>query len=186
MRSAIVIAGVAAAASLSCGASSAPAGREAGTETAVDRVLRPAPRGCKVTPLVREEVSPEYAPLLGGEPVWFGPYLRVEPQRSTFHILRDSPRKKLGWRVKFLWIVRRSHHTTVTVRGADARGRSLWFAHAGRYPTRVVRLAPTAADSVGTDFAEFPSYVYFPGAGCFVLEARWSDGSWRLAFAAGR
>jgi hypothetical protein len=35
-------------------------------------------------------------------------------------------------------------------------------------------------------WADFLSYLFIPQAGCYVLEAAWPGGMWRLTFAAGR
>lgn len=32
---------------------------------------------------------------------------------------------------------------------------------------------------------EFPSYLLFPSAGCYLLEATWATGTWRLGFGFG-
>lgn len=152
----------------------------------VDRVLAPAPRDCRVRPLVRTRVSPAYASLLGASPAWFGPYLAVDLKRARFRIPRDAPRTREGWRVKFLWIVRKRARGPITISGADARGRPLLVAPEGAKPRPTVRFEPARADATASGFVEFPSYVYFPGAGCYVLNARWNGGRWRLAFAAGR
>jgi hypothetical protein len=175
-----------AAGAAACAGDSAEPRENAAARPSIDRVLRPPPRDCAVRPLVRRQVSRAYAPLLGSAPVWFGPYLSVDQRRAIFRIPRDAPRTSDGWRVKFLWIVRKRAPGPITITGADARGRPLFIAPEGEDPARSARLDPAGADAVGSGFVEFPSYAYFPGAGCFVLTARWSGGSWRLAFAAGR
>ncbi len=35
-------------------------------------------------------------------------------------------------------------------------------------------------------YREFPSYGYFPGAGCYVLQATWGRGAWRIVVGVGR
>jgi hypothetical protein len=171
-----------------CGDDDARSAKRQGSEAArtVDRVLGAAPRDCRAAPLVRRRVSAAYAPLLGSEPVWFGPYVAVDQRLAILRIPGDAPRTRDGWRVKFLWIVRANAPGPITVTGADARGRRLLFEVEGATPTEAARLDPAAADAVASGFVEFPSYVYVPGAGCFVLNADWSGGGWRLRFGAGR
>jgi hypothetical protein len=35
-------------------------------------------------------------------------------------------------------------------------------------------------------YKDFPSYLYVPQAGCYMVEAKWTDGHWRLVFGLGR
>ena len=166
------------------GDSSGAAPTAAANPRPVDRVLGPAPPSCGAPPLRRQLVSREFAPLLGARPAWFGPYLTVERRRARMRILRDAPRTRHGWRVKFLWVVdRRAARGTVTVRGADAKGRALYFELEDGRPGDTAKLDP--AEGAG-DLVDIPSYLHFPGAGCYTLEARWRGGRWRLRFAAGR
>jgi hypothetical protein len=46
-------------------------------------------------------------------------------------------------------------------------------------------LDPAAGGTGEEGWREFPSYLYFDGAGCFELEATWQEGSWRLVFGLG-
>jgi hypothetical protein len=169
-----------------CGGDADGVDAQARARPNIDRVLRPAPRDCDAPPLARRHVSRAYAPLLGSAPIWFGPYLNVDQRRAIFRIPRDAPRTREGWRVKFLWIVRKRAPGPITVSGVDARGRPLLLAPEDENLGPTARFDPARADAVASGFVEFPSYVYFPGAGCFVLTARWNGGSWRLSFAAGR
>lgn len=156
----------------------------------VARSLGPPPRGCGAPRLSRSAVSPNYAPLLGRAPVWFGPYLSVDERRSTFHVLADAPRTERGWRVKFLWVIGPAQDAPVTLRGGDLSGEhqvplelegAEVAASATLDPER-----PGALPDPSSGFKEFPSYLYFPAAGCYFLEASWPGGSWKIAFAVGR
>jgi hypothetical protein len=137
-------------------------------------------------------VSPDYAPLLGRAPVWFGPYLEVDEDRAVFSVPSDAPRTPYGWRVKFLWIVGLPQPTPITLHGGTVSGgRALWIE-----PETADQAATTAVldpgppppppGSSASGFKDIPSYIYFPAAGCYFLQAEWQGGSWRLAFAAGR
>lgn len=49
------------------------------------------------------------------------------------------------------------------------------------------RLDPSHPGAVSEgDWKEFPSYLYFPRAGCYALRARWPGGEWDLGFGFGR
>lgn len=149
----------------------------------IDQVLAPPPADCDVYAITREEVSPRYAPLLGSAPVWFGPYLSVDEAEGVFRLHPGARVTRDGWQVKFLFVVQGAATGQVTVSGADTHGRPLRFAiDAQEPPTRsgVMNVA-----SARETFVDFPSYVYFPGAGCFTLKAQWPGGSWQLSFAVG-
>lgn len=156
----------------------------------VARSLGPPPRGCGAPRLTRSKVSPNYAPLLGRAPVWFGPYLSVDERRSIFHVLADAPRTGHGWRVKFLWVIGPGQDAPVTVRGGDLSGeRQLLLELEGAEVAASATLDPQRPGAVSdpsSGFKEFPSYVYFPAVGCYFLEASWPGGSWKLVFSVGR
>jgi hypothetical protein len=123
--------------------------------------------------------------------VWFGPYLSVDERRSTFHVLADAPRTEHGWRVKFLWVIGPGQDAPVTLRGGDLSGeRELPLQLEGAEVAASATLHPERPGALPEDpssgFKEFPSYVYFPAAGCYFLEARWPGGSWKIVFAVGR
>lgn len=156
----------------------------------VARSLGSPPRGCGAPRLTRSEVSPDYAPLLGRAPVWFGPYLSVDERRSTFHVLADAPRTGHGWRVKFLWVIGPGQKAPVTLRGGDlAGGHQVPLELEGAEAAASATLDPERPGALpdrSNGLKEFPSYVYFPAAGCYFLEASWPGGSWKVVFAVGR
>jgi hypothetical protein len=80
-------------------------------------------------------------------------------------------------------------------RHADAdpdRGDPLWFQIGDKAPTTTPKLDPTQPGAYPYNpanpdqvFPEYPSYLFIPRAGCYVLEASWPGGHWRIPFAAG-
>jgi hypothetical protein len=137
--------------------------------------------------LERVEVSPDYAPLLGRAPVWFGPYLDVDEGRSILRIPADAPRTPYGWRVKFLWIVDLPQAAPVTLHGGEVSGpRALWIEPESAEQAATEAALDPGPPGSGSGFKEFPSYIYLPAAGCYFLQAAWQGGSWRIDFAAGR
>ena len=78
----------------------------------------------------------------------------------------------------------------MTISGANlATGTPLYFEVedlADRETAATAVLEPEAGGPGTGGWKEFPSYVYFDGAGCFELEAEWATGSWRLVFGLGR
>jgi hypothetical protein len=143
----------------------------------VARSLGPPPRGCGAPRLPRSEVSPNYAPLLGRAPVWFGPYLSVDARRSAFRVLADAPRTEHGWRVKFLWVIGPRQEAPVTLRGRDLSGEhQLPLELEGAEVAASATLDPERPGALPED----------PAGGCYFLEASWPGGSWKIAFAVGR
>lgn len=94
-----------------------------------------------------------------------------------------------GWYVKVLWVVAPDGHQPVTLCGsALSGGTPLWFQIGDQAPSTapVLNTQVPPAPSQPAGWANSPSYLFIPRAGCYVLEASWSGGMWRLAFAAGR
>jgi hypothetical protein len=101
----------------------------------------------------------------------------------------DAPRTRRGFRVKVLWIMDPHQRNPIRIEGTNIRtGGSVWFkAEDSGPPGSSARLDPDEQGVIiqSDGWREFPSYLYFPGAGCYELVARWSKGSWRLVFGLG-
>jgi hypothetical protein len=146
--------------------------------------LGPPPSDCNgPTP---REIASFVGPAVGESPLWaVGP---VGPHAT----LGLGRRKKWGWGQKVLLLIEPGHEGTVTVRGTSVDdGTPIWFKSSGRYvlgPTTKLVLDPQnpAIPIQHGQWKEWPSTFYIPRAGCYFLEARWSGGSWRLTFAAGK
>jgi hypothetical protein len=89
-------------------------------------------------------------------------------------------------------LIEPGHEGPVTLRGVSTDdGSPVWFKIAGQYilgPTPELVLDPQnpGIPVQHGQWKEWPSTFYIPRAGCYILEARWDGGSWRLAFAAGK
>jgi hypothetical protein len=133
----------------------------------------------------------DYGNLIGTSPVWAGVYAAFNRGQHAYHVEAGAPRTAHGWRVKVLWVVAPKIESPVRVVGGElGGGQSLWFEVAERdnQPVFAAVLNP-AMPSVppsGDGYKEFPSYVYIPRAGCYLLEARWPGGHWCLVFGLGR
>lgn len=75
--------------------------------------------------------------------------------------------------------------TGVNVRTGD----SIWFQVSdGGDPTPTATLDPATPGAVsepGSPWREFPSYLYFPSAGCYLLQVDSADAGWNLRFGFG-
>jgi hypothetical protein len=143
---------------------------------------RPAPRPRKVVPL--------YGPLVGERPVWVGVYASLDVERAAYHA-EDATRTHFGWRVKFLWVLGPSATAVVRLTGANVRtGDSIWFEVSdGGDPTPTGTLDPATPGAVsepGSPWREFPSYLHFPSAGCYLLQVDSGAAGWNLRFGFGR
>jgi hypothetical protein len=98
-----------------------------------------------------------------------------------------------GYYQKVLWVIQPHYGHPVHLSGSDLdRGSPLWFEIGNKAPTTAPVLDPTHPGAYPYNpanpdqvFAEYPSYLFVPHAGCFVLEANWPEGHWRIPFAAG-
>jgi hypothetical protein len=127
--------------------------------------------------------------MLGVEPVWAGPYATYKPAEQALHLGPDVPRTLRGWRIKVLWAVSPTLKANVAVRaGLLESRRPLWLEIEGQKPSTRPVLDPKhpGVPPVPGEARQFPSYLYFPRAACYFLEASWPGGRWRMVFGAGR
>jgi hypothetical protein len=171
----------------------ASSGTEATSATdrprAVAKRLGPAPTGC-VGPAPHLHSFGDYGNLAGRSPVWAGFYATFDPAGQRYRLERDAPRTEHGWRVKVLWVVGPELGEPARLRGREAEsGVALSFdvEDQGVGPTKSGTLDPSQPGVPPTgDYKEFPSYLYIPQAGCYVLEVEWPEGRWRLVIGLGR
>jgi hypothetical protein len=124
---------------------------------------------------------------VGDEPLWVGFYAKYSQDRQAF-AAADPPHRRYGFRIKILWIMSPRQKEPVTTTGMNIkRGTPLHFdvEELAQHDTAAT-LEPELGGLGEGAWREFPSYLYFDGAGCFELEAEWDDGSWRLVFGLGR
>jgi len=152
--------------------------------------LLAAPSDCG-GPAPRMVAFGDYGNLIGTAPVWAGVYAGFDRRRQAYHVEADAPRTAHGWRVKVLWVVGPKLKSRARVVGGElGGGQSLWFEVGDRddepVSTAILDPATPGVPPTGDGYKDFPSYVYIPKAGCYLLEARWPGGHWRLVFGLGR
>ena len=158
--------------------------------TVVGRIVEPPPTSCPSGPNPRI-VSPDFGPGLGQAPVW-GVAFSSGPHGAVLLLQGDATIGPHGYYQKVLWVIQPKHAHPVHLSGSDAdRGSPLWFQIGDKAPTTTPVLDPThpgaeySATNPNQVFANFPSYLFIPHSGCYVLEASWPEGHWRILFAAG-
>jgi hypothetical protein len=110
--------------------------------------------------------------------VWAGVYAEYEREPQAFKVV-DAPRTAYGFRVKVLWVCLPSNGRSHSDRGKRRDPRPHLFRRGrSRQRDTVATLDPAAGMLGETGWREFPSYLYFPRAGCFRLEARSEESSW--------
>lgn len=95
-------------------------------------------------------------------------------------------RTRYGYPQKIFWQLINGSHGSVTVTGWNARtGRRIWFGRPapGRPAGASVPLVAWPAAVVRPHRA--PTLTFVPSAGCYILQAHWKGGSWRVPFTAG-
>ncbi|HYU58497.1 MAG TPA: hypothetical protein VEO00_10670 [Actinomycetota bacterium] len=119
-----------------------------------------------------------YGEVVGRSPLWGGFYADVDRDAGTF-AAPDAPRTASGWRIKVLWVMRAGQESAVTIRGADTEtGAALWF-DPDDYPAGPVATLDPAHPGAGSEnpgWLNYPSYLFFPGSGCFRLTVSSRDG----------
>jgi hypothetical protein len=150
-------------------------------------VLDVAPRSCQGASVPLAEAGP-YGEVIGKAPVWAGFYANLRPASGVF-AAPDAVRTSWGWRIKVLWVMKADQTAPVVIDGSDLRtGASLWFlpsdAEAG--PSAILDPANPGAPSANPGWLNFPSYLYFPNAGCFTLAVDPAGPGWDMTFGFGR
>ena len=95
-----------------------------------------------------------------------------------------------------LWAVAPHTAGKILLRGWNLRtGAAIWFSLSGAPPTRGATIGPRREGAQAVmpngqqvnmhSWRGFPSGIYIPSAGCYVLFAQWRTGSWIVPFAAG-
>ena len=158
---------------------------------AVGRITEPPPTSCPSGPNP-QTVSPDFGPGLGQTPVWavaFG----AGAQGAVLLLQGEATIGPHGYYQKVLWVIQYGYGQPVRLGGSDSEsGSPLWFQIGDAAPTTTPVLDPThpgayPGNPVNPDrvFPNYPSYLFIPRAGCYVLEATWPGGHWRIPFAAG-
>jgi hypothetical protein len=128
-------------------------------------------------------------PVVGGPPLWAGIYATYDAASNAYSA-PDAPLTEDGWRIKILYLLEPGQDGTVELVGAGVgeTAGSVTFAVGGVSPSKVATFDPEAPAIPVTHggWREYPSYAYFPSAGCYLLTATWPDGSSQLGFGFGR
>jgi hypothetical protein len=132
--------------------------------------------------------SSAYGKVAGSGPLRGGIYAELNTRANAFHAT-DAPRTDFGWRIKILWLVRPDQAQPLMIQGSGSSSEGpVLFALPENDPTKTFQLDPADA-GVPLEkghWLEYPSYAYFPRAGCYRLSARWEGGGWDLGFGFGR
>jgi len=106
-----------------------------------------------------------------------------------------------GWPVKIAWVERRSYGRIVTIRAwLRPQRQPVWFSSHTQGPQPYLRLDPRGSVLyppipdprhpgrvlANPDWKGFSSVIYLPRAACYVMEASWPGGTWRVRFTAGQ
>lgn len=156
--------------------------------------LGPLPISCSPGGPAPQNISPDFGPAVGANPVWMGAgaFRKLGPL-----VLQWSPsdavdnHDQYGWSHKFLIVVATSYQGIVTLHGTNmSDGSPVSFGAqdavtTGKATTLVLDTrSPTIANR-NDQWTQFPGGLDIPKAGCYRLEAQWQRGSWSITFAAG-
>ena len=154
----------------------------------VSRVLEPAPSDCAGPAPTLERVSKNFGKVTGGHPLWAGIYGGYHRPTNRFRAA-DAPRTRHGWRIKILWLMHPRARAPSRVSGVNtATGEPVLFdVEASGRPTPRAVFDPRepGAPRQNGRWGEWPSYAFFPRAGCYELKARSPEGRWKLGFGFG-
>jgi hypothetical protein len=126
--------------------------------------------------------------MFGAAPAFGTPFGRPEASSGSFHVGHDTRRGQEGWRVKVLWVLEPlSEPVTISGHEVDT-GAAITFDPSNGPPSDTIRLDPRDPGTPDRrkGWTEYPSSVRFPGAGCYLIQASWTGGSWQRGFGFGR
>jgi len=157
----------------------------------VGRLVEPPPTSCPAGPNP-QTVSPDFGPGLGQAPVWAVTF-SSGARGAILLVQGEVTLGEHGYYQKVLWVIQPSYGHSVHLSGSDSdRAAPLWFQIGDQAPTTAPVLDPSHPGAYPYNpanpdqvFAYYPSYLFIPHAGCYVLEASWPEGHWRIPFAAG-
>jgi hypothetical protein len=127
------------------------------------------------------DIAPQYyGRAAGSSPVW------AIINRPELVFLMDefgqNPLTEYGYQYKVLWVIEKNSQNKVVLHGGNLEnGAPLWFKIGEDEPTTTPILDSLNPGAYSNpDYFDFPSYLYFPGTGCYFIEADWGEGIWRI------
>ncbi len=143
--------------------------------------LSPVPESCLPGP-VPQKVSSDIGLAIGGSPLWAAGFAGPH---ATIPIDPNAPYTANGWPVKILWAIEPDYMHPLMLQGTNLQtGAPIYFNVTGQ-TTRSPVLDPSIARTAPGKWADFPSNIFIPSAGCYSIEANLPGGQWRITFAAG-
>jgi hypothetical protein len=150
-------------------------------------VLGEAPSNCPGPEPRTQKVADFVGPVAGGSPLWAGFYATYDPATNAYSA-PDAPRTEQGWRIKNHFPVEHAHRAPVELTGTsvDEPAATVTFDIEDAEPGATAIFDRPSVPVTHAGWREFPTYAYFPVAGCYGFRATWTDGSWELGFGFGR
>lgn len=127
--------------------------------------------------------------MVGAAPAFGGFYAKSDPSSGSFQVGHNTRREQEGWVIKVLWVLEPGTSEPVTISGREVdTGAAIAFDPSNGSISDTMLLDPS---NPGTPerrkgWTEYPSEVLFPEAGCYLMEASWTGGSWQRGFSFGR
>jgi hypothetical protein len=151
--------------------------------------LLPPPSDCPLTPLSPKQL-PGIAPVVGASPIW------VTLSRNIRHLEGEQMYEMHGWPTKMAWELEPNYTSLIHIQARNLRTATLakWiistqFPSSKTTVTTEPVLDPSSPghphSAVGPDWREWGSLLLIAEAGCYSLEARWSQGYWSTVIAVG-
>lgn len=158
---------------------------------ALSRLVEPPPTSCPAGPNP-QIVSPDFALGLGQAPVWAVTF-NSGAHGAILLVQGKATLGEHGFYRRVVWVIQHGYAHLVHLSGSElSTGSPLWFQIGNSVPTTTPVLDPAHPGAYPGDphdpdlvFPSYPSYLFIPRVGCYVLEASWPEGHWRIPFAAG-
>jgi hypothetical protein len=151
--------------------------------------LAPPPTNCP-TGQTPQNIAPGIiGPVIGASPVWVGTF---EGPPTTLHVRSFQVhliKTVHGWTMPMFLVLRSPFTGPVTLTGTNLRDDSpLWLS--GSQQTEPATSLDVTVKifndlSGSSQLLVWGITLYIPSADCYMLDARWQGGEWRVPFAAG-
>jgi hypothetical protein len=134
-------------------------------------------------------IAPQYfGAAIGDTPVWVvgfaGPHATIRIDTRNIQYTR------YGWAARVIFVVKPGYTSPIMISGQNMEDSGpLWLQADAPMPQVSLYLDPNYPEVPSPEnyggWAQWPTYLFIPKAGCYGLQARWPGGSWTVDFAAG-
>lgn len=157
----------------------------AATPTPGSSTLADAPQSCPSAATLTV-IDASVGSGIGTMPVWA---LGVSGATATLHLGASATRTAHGWQGAMKWVVQAHAQGPIVVQGQLMQGGypPIWFQSGAQQATTEMAIDQSHPGPGSTSaFAQFPTTIWVPQAGCYQIVVNWHGGNWSAVVGIGR